>query len=64
MPSSAMVQPVGKTNKLMNTGKILVVDDEKFNCDIIEGFLMILGFQGGAEGIVFAYNGEQAVKEI
>jgi hypothetical protein len=20
------------------------VDDEKFNCDIIEGFLMILGF--------------------
>jgi hypothetical protein len=25
-------------------GKILVVDDERFNCDIIEGFLMILGF--------------------
>jgi CheY-like chemotaxis protein len=24
-------------------GKILIVDDERFNCDIIEGFLMILG---------------------
>ena len=28
----------------LNQGSILVVDDEKFNCDIIEGFLMILGF--------------------
>jgi hypothetical protein len=28
----------------LNVGKILIVDDEKFNCDIIEGFLMILGF--------------------
>jgi hypothetical protein len=27
-----------------NVGKILIVDDEKFNCDIIDGFLMILGF--------------------
>ena len=25
------------------TGKILIVDDEKFNCDIIESFLMVLG---------------------
>ena len=25
------------------TSKILIVDDEKFNCDIIESFLMILG---------------------
>tara|TARA_B110000285_G_C14782565_1_gene449250 strand:+ start:227 stop:364 length:138 start_codon:yes stop_codon:yes gene_type:complete len=30
--------------KATNVGKILIVDDEKFNCDIIEGFLMILGF--------------------
>jgi hypothetical protein len=29
---------------MLNVGKILIVDDEKFNCDIIEGFLMILGF--------------------
>jgi len=35
---------IAPTNKLVNAGKILVVDDEKFNCDIIEGFLMILGF--------------------
>ena len=26
-----------------SAGKILIVDDEKFNCDIIDGFLMILG---------------------
>ena len=32
------------TRKAKFVGKILVVDDEKFNCDIIEGFLMILGF--------------------
>lgn len=30
---------------ILNQGSILVVDDEKFNCDIIEGFLMILGFE-------------------
>jgi len=30
--------------KVHKTGKILVVDDEKFNCEIIDGFLMILGF--------------------
>ena len=41
-----------------------MVDDEKFNCDIIEGFLMILGFKGGADDLVFAYNGEQAVKVV
>jgi PleD family two-component response regulator len=45
-------QPTGfpmikKTDRLINVGKILVVDDEKFNCDIIEGFLMILGYEGG-----------------
>jgi len=27
-----------------NFGKILIVDDEKFNCDIIDGFLMVLNF--------------------
>ena len=30
-------EPFGKK------GKILVCDDEKFNCDIVYGFLMILG---------------------
>jgi PleD family two-component response regulator len=45
-------------------GKILVVDDEKFNCDIIFGFLMILGVKDRKENTKFAYNGEQAVNEI
>ena len=53
-------------SKLKNSdcGKILVVDDEKFNCDIVYGFLMILGFKERKERTTFAYNGEQAVKEI
>ena len=50
--------------KSYTAGKILVVDDEKFNCDIIEGFLMILGFVQWKEQTIFAYNGEQAVDEI
>ena len=49
---------------MLGVGKILIVDDEKFNCDIIEGFLMILGFTQRAEMTEFAYNGEQAVKAI
>jgi len=31
--------------KHIDKTKILVVDDEKFNCEIIYGFLMILGFK-------------------
>ena len=45
-------------------GKILIVDDERFNCDIIFGFLMILGVKNRKELTTFAYNGEQAVSEI
>ena len=48
----------------MGVGKILIVDDERFNCDIIEGFLMILGFTQRIQMTEFAYNGEQAVKLI
>jgi CheY-like chemotaxis protein len=40
------------------------VDDEKFNCDIIEGFLMILGFEQRNNMTEYAYNGEQAVKKV
>jgi hypothetical protein len=46
-PESRETKPsfrVAPVSKVLNSGKILVVDDEKFNCDIIEGFLMILGF--------------------
>ena len=50
--------------KAKKTGKILVVDDENFNCEIIDGFFMILGFQKRHEQAVYAYNGEQAVNEI
>jgi len=34
------------------------VDDERFNCDIIFGFLMILGVKNRKELTTFAYNGE------
>jgi len=51
-------------DQLLNVGKILIVDDEKFNCDIIEGFLMILGFHHRETMTEFAYNGEQAVKKV
>ena len=41
------------------TGKIIVCDDEKFNCDIIYSFLMILGVTNRKDICEFAYNGEQ-----
>ena len=44
--------------------KILIVDDEKFNCDIIEGFLMILNFENYKDRIEFAYNGEEAINRV
>ena len=47
-----------------NSGKILIVDDEKFNCDIIDGFLMVLNFQNQNELREFAYNGEQAISAV
>ena len=47
-----------------DAGKILIVDDEKFNCDIIDGLLMILGVENRQFRSQFAYNGEQAVKII
>ena len=52
----------GKTT--YNAGKILIVDDEKFNCDIIDGFLMILGFANREQYREFSYNGEQAVAAV
>ena len=47
-----------------NKRKILVVDDEKFNCDIVYGFLMILGVKNRAEITEFAYNGEEALNLV
>lgn len=37
------VEKISRGPILKNRRKILIVDDEKFNCDIIYGFLMILG---------------------
>jgi CheY-like chemotaxis protein len=44
--------------KKKGEGKILVVDDEKFNCDIIDGFLMVLGFNNKEDRVEACYNGE------
>ena len=46
------------------TGKILIVDDEKFNCDIIESFLMVLGLKNYKDRSEQCYNGDQAVQKI
>ena len=35
----------------------MIVDDQKFNCDIIEGFLMVLELENYADRITFANNG-------
>jgi PleD family two-component response regulator len=37
--------------------KILIVDDEKSNCDIIIGFMLILGIKNRKEITEFAYDG-------
>ena len=46
------------SNMSVNRAKIMVVDDESFNCDIIYGFLLILGIQNRKEMCEFAFNGE------
>ena len=49
---------------MRNHQKILIVDDEKFNCDIIYGFMMILGVKNRSEIAEFAYNGEEAFSRV
>ena len=49
---------------MRNRRKILIVDDEKFNSDIIYGFLMILGIKNRSEITEFAYNGEEALSKV
>ena len=44
--------------------KILVVDDEKFNCDIFYSFLMLLGCKDRKEMCDFAYSGVDAVEAV
>ena len=54
--SSCNLHKVDKNTNL-NRATILICDDEKFNCDIIYGFLMILGVPNRKEVCEFAYNG-------
>jgi len=56
IPSLKVSNNISK--KSINSGKILIVDDEKFNCDIIFGFLMVLGMAHRKTKTDFAYNGE------
>jgi hypothetical protein len=51
----------GKTS---SNSRILIVDDEKFNCDIILGFLLLLGFENRMFRTTCVYDGEQAVNQI
>jgi len=44
--------------------KILIVDDEKFNCDIFYGFLLILGCKNREKVADFANSGLDAVKKV
>lgn len=40
------------------------MDDEKFNCDIIEGFIMVLGITNYKERSEQCYDGLMAIKKI
>ena len=44
--------------------KIMIVDDEMFNCQIILGFLMVLGVENRQELADVGLNGEQAVELV
>ena len=63
MPKSQFYNNIGKNDitseiSLDQGSKILIVDDEKFNCDIIESFLMILGIANHQERSEQCYNGD------
>ena len=39
-------------------GKILIVDDEKFNCNAVKGFLMTLGMKDAKKRSKFCHDGD------
>ena len=41
-------------------GKILVVDDEQYNLDVVKVFLEILGMEKIEERVTFCHNGKQS----
>ena len=46
--------------ELQSEGKILVIDDQIANNEIIKGFLMILGFPQYNKKCVYAHSGYKA----
>lgn len=44
--------------------KILVVDDHITNCEIIDGFLMILGYKNRKDNTTYVHDGYQAINHI
>jgi CheY-like chemotaxis protein len=50
-----------QTGMMKRGSKILVVDDQVTNFDIIEGFLMILGFTNIKANVDFVNNGPAAL---
>ena len=49
---------------IAQSAKILIVDDEKTNCDVIFSFLFILGVPNRKAITDFAYNGLQALDKV
>ena len=49
---------------MQKQGKILVVDDERFNCDIIESFFQILGLPNSKNRLVAVQSGEAAINAV
>ena len=47
-----------------NTQKIMVVDDEIFNCHAVRGLMTVLGMQNIDKLVDICLNGEEAVKLI
>ena len=58
------LRKASKLSSSLNRGTILICDDEKFNCDIIDGFLMILGVKNRKEICEYTYNGEEALQKV
>ena len=54
----------GIHSSLSKTGYILVVDDEKYNCDVIYGLMGVLNVDKRKEITEFCYNGQDAVKKV
>ena len=50
--------------ELKSQGKILIIDEEVSNHDIIDGFLMLLGYSNRENNAVYVQDASSAWKEI